>query len=93
MNISYKQSKHGYIEVQCPFVTKNNISKSSCLFNCKYFSHYPNIKYDLFTCKYVKVGKKSYKDYGKRRYRKLLGDSCDFYEKAYTIVFKKEGGI
>ena len=31
MNISYKQSKHGYIEIQCPFVTKNNIAKSSCL--------------------------------------------------------------
>jgi hypothetical protein len=90
MNISYKESNYGYIHIQCPFVTENKISKSSCLFDCKYFSHYPNTNYNLFTCKYVKVGKKSYKDYNKRRFRKVLGDSCDFYGNTYTITFKKE---
>ena len=89
MNISYKESENGYVDIQCPFVTKNKISKSSCLFACKYFSHFPNISYNLFTCKNVKVGKKSYKNYNKRRFRKKLSDSCDFYGKAYSIIFKK----
>lgn len=88
MNISYKESEYGYIHVQCPFVTENEISKSTCLFNCKYFSHYPNTNYNLFTCKYIKVGKRSYKSYNKRRFRKKLG-GCDFYGRAYTVVFKK----
>lgn len=89
MNISYKQNESGYVDIRCPFVAKNKISKSSCLFTCKYFSHFPNTSYDMFTCKYIKVLKKSYKTYNKRRYRKLIG-GCDLCGKAYSIVFKKE---